>query len=178
MPPLLLQKAENPRGTVVLLNGCETHASLIKNMSTGLIEKGWNTLILDLPQTTHNKIASIIESSIQYASNQAGTAITLLGHGCDAPIILETAQKKSPHISAYITLGLSDESLTQKAYHFNAPLLDIHGSIETNKQDNPTWLKSIEQSGGRRMEIPTANDNFTEQESSLVFLISNWLKNQ
>lgn len=179
LPPLL--KAENPRGTVVILNGCPSqvaHTLLTKHLSTGLIDKGWNTLLLDLPASeTHNNSA-LIEQGIQYANAQSGTPIALLGHDCDATEILNLSKKSPANIAAYITLSLSNSAIPQEDYNFNAPLLDIHGSAQANSLTNTAWVKSIEKSGGRRMELPMADDNFSEQESGLIFLISNWLKNQ
>jgi len=181
-PSISLLTAENSRGTLIILNGCQaqdTHTKLIEHLRTGLIEKGWNTLLLEIPDNNAESYKAAIKEGSEYIKSQMGTPFTLLGHGCDAQALLNQAtMPNSPNISAYIALSLKEAATHKTTYKFNAPLLDVHGSIGTTTESNPTWLKSVEKSGGRRMELPMANADFLDQEDHLIFLISNWLKNQ
>ena len=106
-----------------------------------------------------------------------GDNIVLLGHDCDSSIILEqaTAKNAAPALSAYIVLNpnINIEHIGQ----IQSPLLDIRSSNRTtDDQNNSNWLKMLEKSGGRQMELPMTSDNFSAQEDSVIFLISNWLR--
>ncbi len=102
-----------------------------------------------------------------------------MGHQCDGKAVLDQATRENnADISAYITLSL-DSKPSNTASKLNAPLLDVHGTEnKPSSTNNDQWLKTIEKSGGRRMELPMADDYYSGQENNLIFLIANWLRAQ
>ena len=170
-------KAENPRGTIILLNGCkkkEKHTNLIQYLSERLVEKGWNTLLLSTTPSSQPTISN----GLRLAKKQAGKSIVLLGHDCDTQAIINQAKNKNNSgFSAYITLGLFKDN-SNISNELNAPLLDIVGSSsDLAEKTDKQWLELVNNSGGKRMELPMADDIFSKQEDNLIFLISNWLRN-
>ena len=178
-PASSLLKANNARGTIVLLNSCPKrigHSKLIQYLSRGFIDKGWSTLLLQ----SNEKHAINLEDELQQANKQTNSSIILLGHGCDTKGIINQAKsEKNLNILAYVTLSRPENIDIDAVSELNAPLLDITGSTNNTPQViNEKWLKIIERSGGKSMELPLANHVFSSQEDNLISLVANWIKRQ
>lgn len=163
----------------MLLNSCKKqaeHTKLIQHLSRGFIEKGWSTLLL---QANESQTISL-EKTLQQANKLAGSPIVLLGHECDTKTIINQAKSENNlNISAYVTLSRTQNIELDTINQLNAPLLDIAGATSNAPQAiNTKWLKIVEKSGGKSMELALANHVFSEQEDSLIFLVANWLKRQ
>jgi hypothetical protein len=156
---------------------------LIQYLHTGLIDKGWNSVLIPLLDNQPNKNRVLIQQVQKNALTKINAPIILLGNTCHNDTVLHYATQQNNTASmaaftAYITLGVSLEDIQRNPHSsLNAPLLDIQGTANRSNTAYPTtWLNAIRLAKGKRMELPTANIDFQMQEDKLLFLISHWLR--
>ena len=171
--------SDNPRGSVILLSACpqEKEQGLIQYLHAGLIDKGWNSVLISLRDTPLEQHATLIQTSRKQALEQVNAPVILLADNCHNDTVLSYAsQPNNSLFTAYITLGMQQKA-GQYPQHLNAPLLDVQGTANRSDVISPVkWLATLRLAKGKRMELPTATHNFTAQEDKLLFLISQWLR--
>jgi len=165
---------------VILLNGCPQTQDdgLIPYLHTGLINKGWNSVLMtlrDIPSEQHD---ALIKASQKNALAHVNAPVILLAYACYNETVLHYASQKNKRLfTAYITLDMNLKE-AQYARYLNAPLLDVQGTANRNTPSfSNAWLDTLRLAKGKRMELPTATRNFKTQEDKLLFLISHWLRN-
>ena len=196
--------AENARGTVVIMHGCdykpESEDNIVRSLHENLPKEGWNTLSLALPNlsasSTYKDLegimpdaASRIESAIAMAKEKSQTPVVLLAHGCGAQIALAWMEVKgSDTIDGYIGLGAGIMNTSaDDLKHLRLPLekmkfpqLDIFGSADNEAvlKTAPKRLSYINRAANpssRQKVIQGADHNMTGKEKELSEVVVKWL---
>ena len=121
--------SDNPRGTVILLTGClqAQEARLIPYLHTGLIDKGWNSILISLRDIPLAQQGRLIQASRKVALAKVNAPVILLADACHGNTVLDWAsQQNNRTFTAYITLGL-DQKEGQYVPYLNAPCLMHRG---------------------------------------------------
>jgi len=189
------------KGTVILLHGRGLHPNwpkVIYPLRTGLPEKGWNTLSIQLPVL--NNEASFydyldilpeahprIDAAIRYLKQHGKNNIILLAHSCGVHMAFDWLhQNPNANIHAYIGIGMSSIDRGQPMItpfaleDIKIPVLDIfggndHHSVQSNA---PRRLMRMQQAGhpkSKQRKIDGAGHFFTDHDKMLLTEISNWL---
>ena len=198
-------QADNARGTVVIMHGCDykpnAEGGIVTTLHKKLPQKGWNTLSFQLPNlsntSTFKDLDAIlpeatknIESSIATAKEKSDTPIVLLAHGCGSQIALAWMEVKgNDSIDAFIGVGTGIMNGDAKdTDHLRIPIeamkfpqLDIFGSA-----DHKAILKTAAERLGhinraanpasRQKIIPDADHNMTGKEDVLAKVVAKWLE--
>lgn len=197
-------QAENARGTVVILHGCDYKADTADNLAhllqKSLPTQGWNTLLFPLPtlslSSTYKdleaimpEVASRIEKNIAIAKEKSQTPVVLLAHSCGSHMALAWMEVKgNASVDAYIGVGTGIMNTTaDDATHLRNPLekmifpqLDIFGTADHKSviRTAPERLSHINRAANpasRQKMILNADHNMTEKSEKLTNVISKWL---
>jgi alpha-beta hydrolase superfamily lysophospholipase len=196
--------AENARGTVIMLHGCDYNPAaqdnIMQALRKSLPKRGWNTRILQLPtlstSSTYKDLGSVmkdaatqIEKNIAKTKAESQTPVVLLAHSCGSHMALAWMEKRgSDSIDAYIGIGTGIMNTSaEDAKHLSNPMekmtfpqLDIFGSTdnETVKNTARQRLASLNRAANpasRQKIIINADHNMTGKADVLSNEISKWL---
>lgn len=196
--------AETPRGTVIMLHGCDSNPSTADNLIQTLLKRlpkqGWNTLTFPLPTlstaSTYKDlgkimptVATLIEKNIADTKAKNQLPIVLLAHSCGSQMALAWIEKKgSDSIDAYIGIGTGMmNTALDTAGHLSKPIesmkfpqLDIFGSVDNEavRKTAPERLAHINRAANpasRQKIILDADHNMTGKGEIISKMVSKWL---
>jgi dienelactone hydrolase len=197
----ILTPAEHARGAVVILPGCGDHPDwqdVAHPLRTGLAEKGWTTLSLQMPVLAKEakyydyvplfmNADKRIDAGIAYLKQKGIGPIVLVAHSCGAHMAMHWIEGKGDgEIAAYIGLGMGSIDAQQALIKpfpldkMKVPVLDVYGEKEYPQiiDTAPERLSMIQKAGNsnsRQMVLPAANHDFTDKGNELNAVITNWL---
>jgi pimeloyl-ACP methyl ester carboxylesterase len=197
-------QAETPKGNVLILHGRGFHpdwGDLVQPLRVGLVERGWNTLTIQMPVL--NKSAKYfdyagifpyagprIEAALAFLRDQAGGHTVIVAHSCGSHMaqhwILQKGEQATRRFDGYVGIGMGATDYRQKMVEpfaldkMKMPLLDVYG-----EQDYPAVLrmagrraKMIEQAGNplsRQRVIEGAGHYYSEHGEALTEAVGDWL---
>ncbi|MXZ80954.1 MAG: DUF3530 family protein [Gammaproteobacteria bacterium] len=144
-------EVEEADGTVILLHGRDVHLDeeeLIGPLRTGLAERGWATLSLQMPvlakgKTYYDYLPILgyahprIEAAIDYLESRGVSRIILAAHSCGVHMANDWMNSVAePRIDGYIAMGLGVTDVGQDLKtpfpigRLSVPVLDIYGTGE------------------------------------------------
>lgn len=200
----LYTKAENPRGTVLLMHGRGFHPdwhSVIQPLRVGLVEHGWNTLSIQLPvlakKAKYRDYLEVfpeaiprIESALDFIQRQGTGMTVVLAHSCGVHMaqhwIHERGKQATSRIDAFIGIGMGATDYRQSMVEpfvldkLSVPVLDVFGEKDFSavRRMAPQRLAQIRKSANPKSSqrvVPGANHYFEDRGEALTGLIAGWL---
>jgi pimeloyl-ACP methyl ester carboxylesterase len=197
-------EAEQPRGSVLILHGRGFHPDwpeLVQPLRVGLVERGWNTLSIQLPvldkQAKYFDYIWLfphamprIEAALDYLEKQGGHPVVIVAHSCGSHMaqhwIRDRGDAALRRFDAYVGIGMGATDYRQPMVEpfvldrMPMPVLDVYGG-----NDYPAVLRMapqrasmLEQAGNpvsRQVVVPGADHYFTDMNEVLVEVVAEWL---
>ncbi len=139
-------EVDKPKGGVIILHNRGQHANwddTIKPLRTGLTEKGWHTLSVQMPvlgkEAKYYDYVPIfpysyerIDAALDFYKEKGITNIVLIAHGCGAHMAMGYIEKYSDNkFKGFVGIGMGATDYKQKLvngfplYKMTVPILDI-----------------------------------------------------
>ncbi len=188
------------RGVAILLHGLggsPVQASVIELLRTGLPERGWGTLSLQMPILEvgaeridyYRLVPEAIErikSAVRFLEEKKTEEITLVGHSMGAIMGLSyLASDTGKAISAAAMIGLfiplndqAEINMVEMLSKVDRPLLDLYGSQDLSiviQSAKKRRTAAAENSFYQQIQIDSANHFFRGSDSLLLGRIGGWL---
>jgi alpha-beta hydrolase superfamily lysophospholipase len=193
------------KGNAIILHGRgyhPNHPTVAYPLRTGLIEKGWNTLSIQLPVLAKTakyydyvpifpEAFGRINAAILYMKEQYGGKVVLIAHSCGSHMSSAWIRHRGSNdqgIQAYVGIGMGATDYQQKMHKpfaldlIKSPILDVYGSEEYSAvlRMAPSRLALIKRAGNplsaQKVILGADHDFHGEQASEeLVDAISDWL---
>lgn len=187
---------------VILMHGRGLHpnwAEVIYPLRTGLPQRGWNTLSIQMPvldntATFYDYLDIVpesfprIQAAVDFLRRQGMQQIVLLAHSCSVHMSLAwLAQHPQPDIVGYIGVGMGSTDKGQPLPNplplekTPVPVLDIRGEYDypsVHGHAAERW-KHMQQAGNalsRQRVIKDADHYFTNRGEVLLNAVADWLK--
>lgn len=140
-------EADKPKGGVIILHNRGQHANwgdTIKPLRTGLTEKGWHTLSVQMPvlgkQAKYYDYVPIlpysherIDAALDFYKEKGVLNVVLIAHGCGAHMAMSYVDKYGDDkIKGFVGIGMGATDYKQKLingfplYKMVSPVLDIY----------------------------------------------------
>jgi hypothetical protein len=197
----ILTPVEHPRGAAIILPGCGVSPDwqdVVHPLRTGLAEKGWTTLSLQMPvlakEATYYDYVPLfinadkrIDAGVAYLKQKGIGPIVLVAHSCGAHMAMHwIGSKGDGEIAAYIGLGMGSTDSRQPLIKpfpldkMKVPVLDVYGEKEYPQiiDTAPERLGMMQRAGNsnsKQLVLPAANHDFTDKGNELNAVITNWL---
>lgn len=197
----ILTPAEHARGAVIILHGRGFHPDwqdVAHPLRTGLAEKGWTTLSLQMPVLEKEakyydyvplfaNAGKRIDAGIAFLKQQGIAPIALAAHSCGAHMAMDWVDTKGDgEIVAYIGLGMGATDYQQPLIKpfpldkMKVPVLDVYGEQEYPQviDTAPERISMMQKAGNnysKQMVLPASNHYFTDKGPELNAVITNWL---
>ncbi|MBU0657048.1 MAG: alpha/beta hydrolase family protein [Gammaproteobacteria bacterium] len=197
----ILTAAEQPRGAVIILHGRGYHPDwqdVAHPLRTGLAEKGWTTLSLQMPALEKEakyfdyvplfpNADKRIDAGIALLKQKGISTIVLVAHSCGAHMAMHWVENKGDaDIAAYVGLGMGATDYQQEMAHgfpldkMKAPILDVYGEKEypqviNTAPERQALMQKAGNSQSRQMVLPDADHYFHDKGSELTAVVANWL---
>lgn len=197
----ILTEAEQPRGAVIILHGRGYHPDwqdVAHPLRTGLMEKGWTTLSLQMPALEKEakyydyvplfpNADKRIDAGIALLKQKGISPIVLVAHSCGAHMAMHWIENKGDaDIAAYVGLGMGATDYQQEMAHgfpldkMKAPILDVYGEKEypqviNTAPERQALMQKAGNSQSRQMVLPDADHYFHDKGSELTAVVANWL---
>jgi len=182
-----------PRGGVILMHGIGVHPDwpqIVSPLRTGLPERGWSTLSLQMPilpneaETSEylplmDEVAPRIDAGIAYLKQQGIDRIVLVGHSLGATMALKYLEQPRDPVKGYVVIGLAVNASLEPAVSLEAvkvPVLDLYGS-EDQKDTLDTAPKRAAAAKGdtyTQTKVDGANHFFDDRDEILVETVDAW----
>ena len=189
------------KGAIIILHGRGFHPDwedVVYPLRTGLPEKGWHTLSIQMPVLDKNakyydylpiipESFPRLEAAVQFLKNENIHNIILIAHSCSVHMSTTWLEENPDRdINAYIGIGIGATDYKQpmkKPFAFqqlNFPVLDIFGSNDypaVTKQA-ARRLEQIKQAGHPKSvqrQVTDADHYFTDKGEELLKEITAWL---
>lgn len=198
----ILTTAEQPRGAVIILHGRGTHPDwedVAHPLRTGLVEKGWTTLSLQMPVLEKEakyydylpllpNADKRIDAGIAYLKQQGIAPIVLAAHSCGAHMAMHWAESKGGDnsIAAYVGLGMGATDYQQDMAHpfpldrMKVPVLDVYGEKEypqviSMAPERKALIQKAGNPASKQMVLPAADHYFKDKGQELTAVVATWL---
>lgn len=197
----ILTEAEQPRGAVIILHGRGFHPDwqdVAHPLRTGLAEKGWTTLSLQMPvlekDATYYDYLPLfpnadkrIDAGIAFLKQKGISPIVLVAHSCGAHMAMHWVESRGDgDIAAYVGLGMGATDTGQEMARpfpldkMKVPVLDVYGEKEYQQViAMAPERQALMQKGGnnqsKQMVLPEADHYFHDKGSELTAVVANWL---
>jgi len=192
-----------PKGGIILMHGTGAHpdwGDIIHPLRTGLPDKGWATLSIQLPLLYPDKqddeskkkvietSVSRINEAISFLKSKKYTDIALIAHSFGSLMALNYCQsdKASHKVKAAIVIGtpssgktipLSSPAMVEK---IKIPLLDLYGSedldsVLASSRARKTAAYKAANKKYRQVETAGANHFYHGLDDELLTYVAGWL---
>jgi hypothetical protein len=194
-------EADDSAAAVIILHGRGFHpdwADTVNPLRVGLVERGYDTLSLQMPVLVKDAryydyvpvfryAHARIESGIRFLREQGRQRIVLLAHSCGVHMAMDwIAANPDRDIDAFVGLGMGATDYGQPMRQpfpldrMQVPILDLYGAEEFPAVIRlaPRRKAMIESSGhvkSRQLVLPDANHYFVDQGDPLVEAVADWL---
>ena len=198
-------EADEPKGTVVILHGRGYHPdweSVIQPLRVGLVDKGWNTLSIQLPVLeksakyfdyvdVFDAAGPRIDSALSYAQSLSDGPLVLLAHSCGSHMaqrwIKNDPEAANSIVDAYVGIGMGATDYKQPMVEpfqldkMTMPVLDLYGTEDFPAvlRKAPERLAMLTQAGNEKSQQVTvqgAKHYFKESKDQLLESVSTWLE--
>lgn len=194
-------EADDSTAAVIILHGRGFHpdwADTVNPLRVGLVERGYDTLSLQMPVLEKDAryydyvpvfryAHARIESGIRFLREQGRQRIVLLAHSCGVHMAMDwIAANPDRDIDAFVGLGMGATDYGQPMRQpfpldrMQVPILDLYGAEEFPAVIRlaPGRKAMIESAGhlkSRQLVLPDANHYFVDQGDPLVEAVADWL---
>ncbi len=194
-------EADEPRGAVLILHGRGYHpdwADVVNPLRVGLVERGWNTLSIQLPVL--NKEAKYydyvpifehavprIRAALDFLREQGNERIVLIAHSCGAHMAMQYVRELGEEgFDAFVGIGMGATDYKQPMLEpfplerMKKPILDLYGSddypaVQRLAGLRAQQMKDWEHPNYSQQKLPDANHDFTDRGDLLTEAIGDWL---
>lgn len=194
-------EAEQPRGAVIILHGRGFHPDwqdVAQPLRTGLVEKGWSTLSLQMPVLEKEakyydyvplfpNASRRINAGIAFLKEQGVPATVLAAHSCGAHMAMHWVEEHGDKdIAAYVGMGMGATDYKQEMQQpfplagMKVPVLDVYGENEYPQvlKMAPERKQLMQQAGNadsKQQILPGSDHYFTDKGTELNAIVANWL---
>ncbi len=201
------EDGDKVKGTAIILHGRGFHPDwqdAINPLRSGLAEKGWNTLSIQMPvlekQAKYYDYVPLfphalprIDAAIAYAreqikNTQAENRVVLIGHSCGAHMAMAWVDADSfESIDAYVGIGMGATDYKQPMKHgfpldkLKVPVLDVYaeGDYPAVLKMAPQRLAQITAAGNaksRQQVVKDSDHYYKDRGNALTSIIAQWLE--
>lgn len=193
----------NPADAALIMHGIGVHPDwdrVIMPLRTGLPDRGWNTLSLQMPILANDatetqyvplmsEVPERITAGLDYLKEQGAKRIVIIGHSLGASMgAYYLASHEDPAVIGFIGIGMNtseehpeiDTPTSLKS--INIPVFDLYGESDLAEVLNsaPQRLEIIEAQGNKASSqrmVNQADHFFTDLDTSLVGIVLSWINN-
>lgn len=202
---LYTEASGNRRGAVLLLHGRGLHPAwptVIEPLRTGLPERGWDTLSIQLPvldkAAKYDAYVPIfpeamprIEAALGFLRQKGAGPVVMIAHSCGGHMAMHwighsVDQGRVPAIDAFVGLGMGATDYRQPMQEpfryadLKVPALDVYGAQEYPQvirmaPERAAQISKTGHPGSRQVEVPGADHYFHDSNEELLELVGDWL---
>jgi pimeloyl-ACP methyl ester carboxylesterase len=195
-------EADDPQGAVIIMHGRGFHpnwSDVAYPLRTGLVERGWNTLSIQMPVLDKeakfydyleimDEAFPRIEAGIDYLKQQGNEKIVLIAHSCSVHMTMAWVDAgRMRDIDGFVGIGMGAVDYQQPMKQpfplekMDVPVLDVYGEDEFPAvlKGAPVRLEAIRKAGNpgsMQVIVPGANHYFTDEGEALLEAITPWLQ--
>ncbi len=188
---------------VIILHGMGAHPDwpqVVNPLRTGLAERGWSTLSLQMPVLPNEAtvsdyiplfedVAPRIEAGVKFLQAQGIQQIVLIGHSLGADMACYYLAKHHDLVTAFVGVGMTANPSKKQVdpavslVHIKLPVLDLYGSNDLRGVLNSTDTRAAAaaKAGNKRftqIKVQGADHFFDDNEDKLVETVHTWLTAQ
>lgn len=187
------------KDAVIIVHGRGLHPdeNFIANpMRTGLAEKGWDTLSIQMPVLTLtagfadyaqilSEGAPRFEQAIKFLRQKGYSKVHLVAHSCGTQMTMSWIDNGGGEgISSLTLVSMGTENYSEHFGHappldkLKIPVLDIYGSQDFIAPKAEKRYQLIEKAGNSKSQqimVHGADHMFTRHQSPLLHLVADWL---
>ena len=197
----VLTESDEVKGGVIILHGRGFHPDwqdVINPLRTGLAEKGWTTLSLQMPVLQKeakyydyvplfDAAADRIDAGIEYLKAAGLKKIVLLAHSCGVHMAMRRIELRgTADIDAFVGLGMGATDYNQfmeKPFpldRMKIPVFDLFGeddfpAVLKMAPDRLSMLTIAGNAKSRQNRLSGANHYFTDMGEQLTESVATWL---
>jgi len=188
------EAADSPaKGAMIIMHGIGVHPDwpqLISALRTGLPERGWATLSLQMPilpndATTQDylplmdEVAPRVDAGIAFVKAQGIDDIVLVGHSLGSAMGQKYLEEKPGAVKGLVVIGMEVNSSLKPAVSLasvTVPVLDIYGSEDDPEALEPAPKRAAAAKGDNytQKQVEGANHFFDGKETVLIETVDVW----
>lgn len=195
-------EAEEADGAVLILHGRGFHpdwVDVVSPLRVGLVERGWNTLSIQLPvlekdakyydyEPVFDEATPRIDAAIDFLGQQGNKKITIIAHSCGVHMAMQYVRNNGEkRFDAFVGIGMGATDYKQPMRwplpldRMEKPVLDVYGADDYPAVHRLAGLRAQQIMGeghglSKQIKIPGADHYFTDMGEPLLETVATWLE--
>ena len=193
-----MEPEDAPKGGVIVLHGRAFHpnwADVIQPLRTGLAERGWRTLSIQLPVLEKSAkyfdylplfpdAERRIQAAIEYLRSEGMERIVIAAHSCGAHMANHRfLVKGDAGIDAFVGIGMGATDYGQPMQEpfaldrLRVPVLDVYAEHDFRgvRRLAPERKAMLRSPQSRQIVVPNTQHYFVDQGAALTTTVGAWL---
>ncbi len=200
----LFTEADDSNKAVIIMHGTGIHPNwptVIYPLRTGLIDKGWTTLSIQMPVLSneaktieyaplYDDVPARIDAAVDYLKDNGIEHIGLIAHSLGASMVAyDQSKNQRDGVFGFIGIGMAaggadkrmDDAYSIERIH--TPMLDLYGEkdlpwvMKTRNERQQAAIKSGNKAYSQQ-QIPEAGHFYEGYEDPLIEVVADWLNAQ